>query len=572
MFGVNIIDWLMIGIYLVGIMLVGVWAVKKVKSSTSFFMGDRKFGKIMMIFFMFGTGTHSDQAVGVAAKTYRSGASGIWYQWLWMFSTPFFWLIAPIFRRMRAVTTGDYFEIRYNASVSGLFALIGMLNMMFSIGTMLKGSSAMISAVSGGSINPKVAIIAMTVMFVIYGVAGGLSAAIVTDFIQGLLTLVLSFLILPIALIKVGGMEGVREKIADPAMLSIVAPGEITAFFITIISLNALIGWVTQPHNMSTCGAGRTELEGRIGTTVGMFLKRFCTIAWMLTGLIAVVLYAGKELSDVDQVYGLMAHDLLPTVLPGLIGLFIASMLASVMSSCDAFMVASSALFTENIYRRFFVKHAPDRHYTIVGRLMSMIIVISGITIAFNLESVVHGIEMLWMIPAMMGIAFWVGLFWRRATVAGAWAGTMVSFVVLLFTSKINISNWVIWDFNTQLASKLPDFMLWEGKIYLPWQMIIYLVAGFVALVVVSLFTRRVDNKKLDRLYACLRTPIGDDEPETDQPFTLPQGMQPGERKVLIKHPDFEIPKPSAVGIIGFLASWAAVGLLIWMVYLIIGV
>ena len=48
---------------------------------------------LMMAFFMFGSGTHSDQAVSVAAKTYRAGASGIWYQWLWLFVTPFFWLV-----------------------------------------------------------------------------------------------------------------------------------------------------------------------------------------------------------------------------------------------------------------------------------------------------------------------------------------------------------------------------------------------------------------------------------------------------------------------------------------------
>ena len=74
MLGVKGIDWLVIIVYLVGITLVGVWTMKKVQSAASFFIGDRKFGKWMMMFFMFGSGTHSDQAVGVAAKTYQSGA------------------------------------------------------------------------------------------------------------------------------------------------------------------------------------------------------------------------------------------------------------------------------------------------------------------------------------------------------------------------------------------------------------------------------------------------------------------------------------------------------------------
>jgi len=569
MLGLKLVDWVVIVVYLFGITLIGFWAVRKVRSSASFFIGDRKFGKVMMAFFMFGSGTHSDQAVTVAAKTYSAGASGIWYQWLWLFVTPFFWLIAPFFRRMRAVTTGDYFEIRYGRSVSGLYAVMGILQLLVAIGVMLKGSGAMVEAVSGGAISSEFAIVAMTIIFLIYGIAGGLSAAIATNFVQGLLTVVLSFIILPFALAKVGWMSGLREAIADPAMLSLVAPHEITFFFIAVIAFNALVGWVTMPETMANCAAGKTEMEGRMGVTVGIFGKRICTVAWMLTGLCAVAMYAGGKLEDVDLVYGLMARELLPGIAPGLIGLFIASMLASVMSTCDSLMVVASALFTENIYKNFLCPDRADRHYTLVGRIVSALIVVLGILFAFNLESVVSGLEIFWQVSAMMGIAFWIGLFWRRATVAGAWAATLTSFGVLLFTSKIAFGGYVLWNFNEHLAGKLPAFMLFEGGLSLPWQMIFYLTAGFVVLIVVSLFTRRAPKCKLDRLYDCIRTPIGADEPEAE-PFTLPAGVQPGPRNVLIQHPDFEIPKPTLIGVGGFLAAWLGVGLLIGAVYWII--
>ncbi|MHC4203883.1 MAG: sodium:solute symporter family protein [Planctomycetota bacterium] len=565
MLGLKFIDWVVIVVYLVGITFIGFWAVRKVRSTASFFIGDRKFGKLMMAFFMFGSGTHSDQAVSVAAKTYSSGASGIWYQWLWLFVTPFFWLIAPFFRRMRAVTTGDFFEIRYGRSVSGLYAAMGILPLLIAIGVMLKGSGAMVEAVSGGAISSNLAIIAMTVMFVIYGVAGGLSAAIATNFIQGLLTILLSFLILPFALAKVGGMSGLRESISDPDMLSLVSPGEITLFYIIIIAFNALVGWVTMPETMANCAAGKTEMEGRIGVTTGIFGKRICTIAWMLTGLCAVVMYA--QLEDADHAYGNMARDLLPGIFPGLIGLFISCMLASVMSTCDSLMVVASALFTENIYKKFFVVGKPDKHYTLVGRIASALVVILGIYVAFRLESVVKGLEFYWMVSALMGIAFWIGLFWCRATVAGVWAATLTSLGAFLFTSTEPLG--IPWDFNAHFADKLPAFMLWEGKLYLPWQMIIYLSSGFVVLIMVSLLTRRVPAEKLDQFYACLRTPVGPDEPETE-PFTLPAGVQPAQRNVLIRHPDFEIPRPTLIGIGGFLAAWLGVALLIGAVYWII--
>ena len=135
MFGVSWIDWLVIAFYLALIAAIGVSAARRVRNTASFFIGDRKFGKLMMMFFTFGTGTHSAQAVSVAAKTYRSGASGIWYQWLWLFVTPFFWWLAPVFRRMRAVTTGDFFCARYDRGVASLYAVVGMLQLMVNMYT-----------------------------------------------------------------------------------------------------------------------------------------------------------------------------------------------------------------------------------------------------------------------------------------------------------------------------------------------------------------------------------------------------------------------------------------------------
>lgn len=512
----------------------------------------------MMMFFTFGTGTNTDQAVTVAAKTYQSGASGIWYQWLWLFSTPFYWLLSPLFRRMRAVTTADYLFKRYGQSVAVLFALVGMAQLSVSIGVILKASSAVITAVTGGAISPALAIIAMTVLFVIYGVAGGLNAAIITDFVQGILTIAFSFLILPFALNAVGGLGGLKTIVNDPSVFEIIAPSEITTLYVIIIAINALIGWVTAPYSMAMCGAGKTEKEARIGLVGGILLKRVCTIAWVLIGLCGIGLYAGKTI-HIDYVYGLMAHDFLPMIAPGLIGLFIASMLAAVMSSCDCFMVSSAALFTENIYKPLIKPDRGEKHYILVGRITSLAVVAGGVIFAFRFTSVVEGLEIFWRVQAMMGIAIWVSFFWRKATAVAAWASTLSSFVAWFFTSKIDL---IGWNFNAHFAHYLPDFMLYESQLSLPWQMIFYLTVGLAVMVIVSLFTKPQDKEILDRVYECMRTPVKPGEPEVE-PLTLPEGTTPAPRSVLINHPDFEITKPSRESVLGFLATWVAVALLI---------
>ena len=111
-----------------------------------------------------------------------------------------------------------------------------------------------------------------------------------------------------------------------------------------------------------------------------------------------------------------------------------------------------------------------------------------------------------------------------------------------------------LWDFNATLADRLPAFMLFEGKLYLPWQMILYITSGFVTAIVVSLLTKPVTKEKLDRFYECLRTPIAPNEPETT-PFTLPDGIVPAPRRPCFEHPDFEISRPKLIDIVGFIAE-----------------
>ena len=148
-------------LYFIVVTCIGVWAARRVKNMSDYVL-PRRFGKLLMIFFGFGAGTHSDQAVSVASKSYTNGISGIWYQWLWLFATPFYWLIAPVMRRFRAITTADVFELRYDRSVAMLFAIVGLMQYTVNIGVMLKGSAHVIEASTGGSLNANWAIAVMT--------------------------------------------------------------------------------------------------------------------------------------------------------------------------------------------------------------------------------------------------------------------------------------------------------------------------------------------------------------------------------------------------------------------------
>lgn len=569
MFGLSPVDLAMLVLYLVGITGLGLWMGHRIKSQADYFVGGRRFGKVLAIFTAFGAGTHSDQAVSVVSKTYASGMSGIWYQWLYLFATPFYWWINPVFRRCRALTTGDYFEARYGRGLATLYVIVGFASMAVTIGLMLKGSGAIIAATTGDAVNETRAILFVTAMLLIYGVFGGFSAAVVTDFVQGCLTIVFSFLLLPFAIYKLGGFDGLHAGVAAATgeraseMWSLVAPGEIGLFYIVMLIINGLVGFAPQPHVMPINNAVRTEREAQVGGVYGGFMKRLCTVAWTLLGMCAIAMYPQwTEAWQFDQAFGTMARDLLPQVMPGLIGVFLASLLAAVMAACDAFMITCAGLFTQNIYKPFLARDRSHGHYINVGRLTAALTVAAGVYLAITMESVVRGLEIFWEITPMMGVAFWAGLFWRRATTPAAWASTLLAYAVLFVCWQPSFADW---------AAVHAPYLMHPSKpeIYLPMRMLACLVTGVATMILVSLVTRPEPADKLDRFYEVMRTPVQPDE-VVEAPLTLPVGMLPAPQNKLINLPNWEIQKPGRRAIVGFLIAWIPVAALIGLVVVLV--
>ena len=426
------------------------------------------------------------------------------------------------------------------------------------------GTGALLEACTGAAINANAAIMITAALFVVYGTAGGLAGAIVTDFVQGFLTLVFSFMLLPFVLWEAGGIAGVKASIGDPAMLSLVAPGKISLFFIVMMAIQALVGIVAQPFIMGICGAGKTEFEGRVGMMLGNFVKRICTMAWCVTAIAGVAWYTqqGTPLEEIkaDSLYGNLAHSFLPRLMPGALGLFLAAMLAAVMSSCDAYMLSSAALFTQNLYHPL-RGGRDDAHYLAVGRIAGIVVVAGGILFAFWVPNVIKALEVWFMIAPMMGIAFWLGLLWRRLNVAGAWASTLAGFATWFLTTRPGVIAFVA-DLPFSNAWRL----IWmEGEktvIYLPWQIMAYMITGTVVGIAVSLFTKPISKEKLDRFYNLTRTPVRPGEVLTDS-CQLPEGVEPAKRAMLLTAGGLEIPKLSRISLAGFVGGWVVVGLMI---------
>src|SRR5688500_1637267 len=245
------IDIAVIAGYMLIVLGVGVYQALKIKSSGDYYAGGRKFNKFYMMMHALSQASDADEPVSVIGGAYQKGLSGIWYTYLYLPLTPIFWLLAPYIRRTRFLTTADFFEYRYDRSLSFLYALTGVLKMSLAIGLVLKSTSVIFDSMTAGTINVNWAIFIMTVIFVVYGFAGGLRATVVTESLQGPLIVVMSLLLLPFGLAAVGGFRGLHETLT-PEKFHLTALGhEFTPLWIVCAVATALIGFIAGPQVVS---------------------------------------------------------------------------------------------------------------------------------------------------------------------------------------------------------------------------------------------------------------------------------------------------------------------------------
>jgi Na+/proline symporter len=490
-------DWIVLVFYLILITLIGVIAGLKVRDTAHYFMGNRRFSKWLMIGQSFGTGTHAEMPVSLAGAVYSVGLSGIWYQWKNLFATPFYWIIAPLFRRFRRTTTAEVMEDRYGPWMGAFYTIFALMFFTVAMASMLKGAAKVISQAAGGHVPVNEIVVAMTLVFVVYSFVGGLVATAWTDFLQGFLILILSFMLIPLGWGHVGGMSGLRHVLPAHAF-SLATPHGIGVWFIFMLTLNGLIGIVAQPHMMAAVGTGKNEYTCRVGFLYGTFIKRACTLGWGMVGLMAAALvvrgtFGVTALGDPEEAFGFACRHLLFT---GGLGLLIACVLAANMAGCSAFMVDSGALFTRNLYRRYLAPGKPDSHYLWVGRISGFAITLVGVVYAlFFVKRVLYSFLLTETMATYVGVSILGGILWHRGT---RW-GAISSIVAAIGT------NFALYHLRNQRLDN------WDPNVFLG-----SLVAGVLVFVVVSLLTPREPHAVLDAFYQRLQTPSDGAEDGTE--------------------------------------------------------
>ncbi len=554
--GLHWLDTFVIVFYFFAITGYGLWLTRKIKNSDGYFRGERKFGWWIMMGQAFGTGTHAENFVAQTGASFQLGFASIWYQWKNMLITPFYWLIAPWYRRSERTTVGEIVEDRYGRKMGAIYSVFAILFFVFAQGAMLKGGGKVIAVAAGNAISVDGVVLAMTVAFILYSFFGGMFASAYANFIQSLMIIILSFMLIPSGLSAVGGFSGMHESLPENFFNLFSSELGLGAFTIFMLAINGIVGITAQPHMVSMCATGDTERAGRIGQTYGSFVKRFVTIGWALTGLIvaALIIQSGQNLEDPEMAFGYATRVLL---MPGLTGLMIASILAANMSSASNFMVNTGALFTQNFYKQYINSNASDKQLLWMGRMSGIGLTLLGVMFAFYVKNVLNAFLFIETIAAFMGIMIFGGMIWKRANRYGAFIGVSVAFIVYYY-------------FNYMEMGSLEVVYKWKPDIF-GWAML----AGFGLFFMVSLITKPEDEKKIEEFFDNMQR-ISDAE-KLENDGKKPLASKHGKDLILLDLPGWfnkdrwtSFSSRYKEDWKGFIYAWAFVGILILTAWIII--
>jgi len=509
--GLHYAIWIVLALYFAGMLLMGWWSKRGIHNQEGYLLGNRQFGVLMMVMHAFGAGTHPGNVAGVMSQAVVSGASSIWVSWMWLFGTPFYWIIAPVVRRMRCLTMADFFRQRFGRAASVLYIIVAAAGMIVFLAGVLLATTRTVQGMMGKATTAESEfwffgiLFVSTAVFIIYSYWGGIIAAIRTDMIQGFMIIALSFIAIPAALnlSEVGGLAGMRATLGaqDLDYMSLFDPKGFSLLTVLLLCINAPLTALAFPHLMSVCAAGKTEWEGRVGFTYGNILKRICTIGWCVLGLcwLAYLLKTGSEIQR-DAAFGDSIRALLSPVLQGVM---LACVMAAAMSSGDAVQVTVAGLFSQNIYREYINPNADEKQLVHVTRIIGIAIALLGLAAAILMRfNLVKAILDYFNILSLVGISTAMGLLWRRMNSTGMFCSTILASATFL------ISRYVL-DCSRDITIGVP------------------IVVGVLAGVIGSLVTKPPKREKIEKFFKKIYVPIGqEDKLELSLEEAVPQSSR----------------------------------------------
>lgn len=473
-----IIDLLIIFLYLIAMVLVGVWFSKKNKNAEQFTKASGMIPGWAVGISLYATFLSSNTFLGVPGKAF----GGNWNAFVFSLSMPFAAWIAvkyfvPFYRASGSISAYSHLEERFGPWARTYTMVCFLLTQLARMGSIFFGIALSLQALTGYDM--VVIMIVMGICIVSYTVLGGLEAVIWTEVFQAILLTLGALLILYLILMNVDG--GTKSIIAIGMQDNKFSLGSLDTdmvgasfwvillygFFINLNNFGMDQNYVQRYHAASSA----KEAAKSIWLCVKLYIPTSLLFFIIGTGLYAYYqqnpeltsllrhqaaierLHVGASDAEINALaktlqvsdFGdkVMPHFMVTMIPVGLVGLVVSAILAAAMSTISSGMNASATVFTEDIYKRYIRPKSTNKQTLRILFISTAFFGLLGIVTGITMIGVQSILDLWWELSGifaggMLGL-FLLGLISKKTGNSEAIAATVIGVMVIIWMTLTSL-------------------------------------------------------------------------------------------------------------------------------------
>jgi len=422
--------------YLLVLLAIGFWGSRETGDLKGYYVAGKRLPAWVIAFSSNATGESAWLLLGLTGMGYAIGVHAFWVILGEVLGVAASWVfVARPFKeysdRYDAITVPDYLTERFRDTrhvFRILSALIILSMVMAYTAAQLTASGKAFDSFLGTGYIAGVWIGLGIVLF--YTTVGGFKAVAYSDFLQGLLMLGCLVALPLVAIPAAGGWTATMEALhqTDPALLR-----PMGSFGLSVAGVASAFGFVAigfaflgSPQLLTRFMAARDQKEIVEGGLWAVLCVIGFDVGAVFGGMAGRVLF--PQLADPETVFPQIGASLLPAFFTGV---FLVVVLAAIMSTVDSLLILASSVVVRDVVQKVFRPLASERKLSLMGKGVTVIIGLAGLTMALTEVRVVF----YFVLFAWSGIAsaftpvVLCSLFWKRTTKAGAIAGMAGGFL-----------------------------------------------------------------------------------------------------------------------------------------------
>ncbi|MGW4208472.1 sodium:solute symporter family protein [Lentzea sp. NPDC004789] len=454
------IDYALLVIYFAVVLGIGVMARRSVSSSLDFLLSGRSLPAWVTGLAFISANLGALELMGMTANGAQYGMATVHYYWIGAIPAMVFLglVMMPFYYGSKVRSVPEFMRRRFGKPAHLVNAISFAVAQILIAGINLFALAVIIDALLGWPLPVSIVVAALVVLA--YTTLGGLSAAIYNEVLQFFVIVAALAPITIIGLIKVGGWQGLVQKVTDQEQLSAWPATGLTGIDNPVWSVIGLVFglgfvlsfgyWTTNFAEVQRAMSAKSMSAAKRTPIIGAYPKALIPGIIIIPGIIAAVivpemaqLKSGDTSSGVayNNVLPLLMRDLLPN---GILGVAITGLLASFMAGVAANVSSFNTVFTYDLWQDYIKKDRPDEYYLRVGRLATVGACVLAIGTAF-IAAALGGSNIMDYIQALFSFfnaplfaTFIVGMFWKRMTPTAGWVGLLAGTFTAMFIYAIS--------------------------------------------------------------------------------------------------------------------------------------